>query len=133
MVRVWNTIMIRATFRFAFALAPAFAFGGEGAQVTERWACFDVLTAMKVERGRPGEPVFRLTRQGVSGQVTVAGTTRFARFQVAGFDRRWDFGPDEDDTFEYAFVISPDGAGKYYDFTLESRVNASQHYKCRQE
>ena len=117
--------MRRTAFLFAFALTPAFAFGGEGAQVTERWACYD-----RFEGG--GDVLVRLTRQGDSGQVTVAGMTQFAMFQVAGFDRRWDFGIDEDDTFDYAFIISPNGDGRYLDFTSES-VKPSQYYDCRPE
>lgn len=34
------------------------------------------------------------------------------------------------DSYEYAFVIEPDGTGKYYDFTKDSRVPQKHLYDC---
>ena len=76
---------------------------------TEKWQCFSRLDYSK------NKALVELTRDGVVGSVSVAGTTQLASFKVAGFDRRWDFGLD-DSTFQYAFIIEPDGSGQYYDF-----------------
>ena len=63
------------------------------------------------------------------GMVKVSGTEQVALFKVTGFDRRWDFG----DGFEYAFIISPDGTGSYYDFSTGAEtVSPSQIYSCNQ-
>ena len=56
-------------------------------------------------------------KQGV-GEVTVGNISHQAKFSIAGFDRRWDFGPSDDFTsYEFAFIIAPSGAGGYFDFT----------------
>ena len=93
------------------AAAPATAEPSK----TEKWRCFapsDIfldnalveLTAMI----RDGEV------QG-AGRVSIALVTYPARFQVAGLERRWGFGGEERN--DYAFVITLDGNGTYYDFS----------------
>jgi hypothetical protein len=60
------------------------------------------------------------------GLVRVADTEYVADIRMHGFDRRWDFGGNQ-----YAFIMSPDGSGKYYDFTVKSKgVQPSQVYQC---
>ena len=96
---------------------------------TEEWRCFSTSDFFREN------VLVRLTREmkrGVdlgSGEVSVAGVTHDARFEVAGIDRRWDFGGD----MQYAFVIQPDGSGAYYDFsTVEDggRTGPSQQFGC---
>src|SRR5262249_55230546 len=72
------------------------------AKYAERWECTqskytnEILVVATVEEGRE------------SGTVAVAGVTHKAHFKVAGFNRRWDFGPVEHPG-RYAFLIEPDG------------------------
>lgn len=96
---------------------------------TEEWRCFSMSDFFREN------VLVRLTREirsGVDqgfGEVSVAGVTHDARFEVAGFNRRWDFGSD----MQYAFVIQPDGSGAYYDFsTVEDggRTGPSQRFHC---
>lgn len=78
--------------------------------VVEKWRCFtgiDIFRRKKVS--------VELTREtGVPGQVSVAGVTYSAYFHVEGLNRRWDFGKE----MNYSFIITPDGSGAYYDFSL---------------
>jgi hypothetical protein len=61
-----------------------------------------------------------------------ARTSAYTSFEVAGFNRRWDFGPKSHPT-QYAFVIKPDGTGLYYDFsTGDEQSRASMVMECRQ-
>ena len=86
---------------------------------TEKWRCFgqfdfDKKTALV--------KLTRVTKDGEksgSGEVSVAGVTYKALFEVKGLDRRWDFGEGTRAGFlySYSFVITPDGGGAYYDFS----------------
>jgi len=53
---------------------------------------------------------------------------------VEGFNRRWDFGMEEDNT--YAFVIEPDGDSTYYDFEFADDNGIAKgrlFFKCKQK
>lgn len=70
------------------------------------------------------------------GEIQVANTApQTAFFQMKGLNRRWDFGLNEDDgSYDYAFIIKPDGAGIYYDFssiTPGKTTKGSQVYQCK--
>ncbi|MDE0511036.1 MAG: hypothetical protein OXI88_04560 [Gammaproteobacteria bacterium] len=69
------------------------------------------------------------------GEIQVANTApQTALFRMKGLNRRWDFGLNEDDGgYNYAFIIKPDGAGVYYDFssiTPGKTTKGSQAYQC---
>ena len=66
------------------------------------------------------------------GEVSVAGTTYSTQFEVRGLDRRWDFGLDDDGSYDYMFRIEPDGTGLYYDFSrsADGTASPSQTYLC---
>lgn len=98
------------------------------AKPVEKWECKDrfdddgwkkILAKATVDSDR------------VHGTIEVSGTTHEAKYQVEGFNRRWDFGP-KGDGYRYAFTIEPNGDGAYYDFTTESRTKPSILMKCRQ-
>lgn len=82
----------------------------QGSDTGEIWRCFtgiDIFRRKKVS--------VELTRKTeVPGQVSVAGVTYSAYFHIEGLNRRWDFGEE----MNYSFVITPDGRGAYYDFSL---------------
>ena len=96
---------------------------------TEEWRCFSVLDFSRKN------VLVRLTREmkhGVDlgcGRIIINGVTHDAWFEIAGIDRRWDFGAD----MQYAFVIHLDGSGAYYDFsTVEdgAQTGPSQLFRC---
>jgi len=98
---------------------------------TEKWRCFDEYDSGKK---RVLVKLTRVTEDGAKsgfGEVSVAGVTHKALFQVKGLNRRWDFG-DERDPYLYAFVIFPDGGGAYYDFsgTDGKQVSPKQTFDC---
>ena len=97
------------------------------AKSIEVWECKDaytssetVLVTATVEEGRK------------KGGISVAGVTHNARFEVAGFDRRWDFGLLSDRSYRYAFVIEPNGDAKYFDFGAKKEAKAQNFMKCLQ-
>ena len=102
-----------------------------GKQQTETWRCFKLFDRNKAAA------LFSLFRvrigDGNLGEVSVAGATRVAHFQVAGLNRRWDWGCDEKTGCRYAFSISPDGTGTFYDFSVsdDGRAKPSQVFECQ--
>ena len=105
----------------------------------EKWRCASAsASTMYLVTQNPGhfpedKVVVRLSRPAGKitgkGEVFVAGILYRADFQMEGFDRRWYFGADR----EYSFVISPEGAGRYYDFSgveQGEKIPPSQTYAC---
>lgn len=100
------------------------------ASPVEAWECVDgidtssesILVTATVESGRK------------NGNISVAGVTHAAVFEVAGFDRRWDFGLLANHRFRYAFIIRPNGDATYFEFGEEGKAKgkASNFMKCRQ-
>ncbi|MEJ1296367.1 MAG: hypothetical protein RPU52_16165 [Candidatus Sedimenticola sp. (ex Thyasira tokunagai)] len=97
------------------------------AEVIEEWECKDwtgnwnnIIVRAFVNEGR------------LSGRIEVAGVGHKTEYAVNGFNRRWDFGLAEDQTYNYAFIVEPNGNASYYDFTRESKAKASMHLKCRE-
>jgi TonB family protein len=91
----------------------------------ETWRCWDyadrsetVLVTATVEAGRK------------EGSIAVAGVIHTTVYRVTGFDRRWDFGL-ENKSYQYSFVIEPNGGGKYFDFGV-AKATPKQLMKCRE-
>lgn len=104
-------------------LSAGSAFGSETWNCTQSEYTEDVLLTATIHDSK------------TTGQIEVAGTTHTARYLVEGFDRRWDFGLN-DGSYTYAFVISPDGDGLYYDFskTISGEpTSAKGIYHCTQQ
>ena len=106
-----------------FFLASTF---GSGEQQTETWHCFKLFDRHKAM------PLFTLIRMGIVGEVAVAGTAHMEQFQVDGLDRRWDWNCDEK-MCRYSFSISPDGTGRFYDFSVsdDGRAKPRQVFECQ--
>lgn len=115
----------------------------ESAIIEEKWKCFSIYDDRKknvlieLERYKPWSEVLGIEPDDplmIFGTVTAAGTTNSARFSVEGLGRRWSWDLGDDDTYDYALVIKPDGTGIYYDFTLledgENTTGGSQVYDC---
>jgi hypothetical protein len=97
------------------------------AETVETWVCTehyknDVLAIAYVNKGRN------------SGKIKVAGVTHEADFGVKGFERRWNFGLSSDFTYDYSFIIEPNGNASYYDFSHSETgeiVKPSIRLKCK--
>jgi hypothetical protein len=95
----------------------------------EIWECKEryaasweaILVTATVEEGRK------------KGNISVAGVTHVSQFEVAGFDRRWDFSLLPDFSYRYAFIIEPNGDARYFDFGNEKKAMPSNFMKCRQK
>ena len=97
----------------------------------ERWGCFALSDYNKKTT------LFALTRMRVGGQefgeVSVADTIHPASFKIAGLNRRWDFDYDQSrKIYIYAFLITPDGTGLYYDFSTspDGQASSRDSFKC---
>ena len=84
-------------------------------QGVERWECGDRFDGC----GFGGCPV-TLTADFDAGIGTVkfAGVLEYASFRIHGLERRWDWCPGNDGSFECSFVLSSDGDGSYYNFAV---------------
>jgi len=71
-----------------------------------------------------------------TGAIYAANTWATSDFILAGFDRRWDFGPVlKNKLVSYTFIIKLDGTGVYYDFTVADKngmTSPSMVLKCKQ-
>ena len=98
---------------------------------TETWRCFELFDR---KQGRALLSLIRMRIEGedILGEVSVAGISHMAQFQVAGLDRRWDWNCDEE-TCRHAFGISPDGTGRFYDFSVsdDGRAKPRQVFECQ--
>ena len=100
---------------------------------SETWRCFRLFDRNKATA------LFTLIRMGIGGEdvigeVSIAGATHLANFQVTGLDLRWDFGSDEcRGAYRYSFVIEPGGTGAYYDFETsdDGRAKPRQIFECQ--
>lgn len=105
-------------------IASAMAY----ASPVEVWECRDlharnwesILVTATVESGRK------------KGNISVAGVTHEAVFQVEGFDRRWDFGLLANRSYRYSFVIKPNGDAIYFDFKDKAEAKPGNFMTCRQ-
>jgi len=101
-------------------------------QQTETWYCFKLF-----DRNKATAPVtlfrMRIGGKDFMGEVLVAGTAHIAQFQVAGLNRRWDWGCDEKTGCRYAFSVRPDDTGAFYDFSVsdDGRAKPSQVFECQ--
>ena len=93
----------------------------------ESWECKDllersssVLVTATVESGRD------------KGTISVSGVKHATVFRVAGFNRRWDFGKSPGGSYQYAFIIEPNGDAKYYEFNSDSTAKPRNLMRCRQ-
>jgi hypothetical protein len=93
----------------------------------EVWECSDIV--------RPSSEIIAETRVNEgrkTGEIAVAGVTHKTAFEVAGFERRWDFGLRKDGSYKYAFIITPDGHARYFDFVGSKAAKPSILMNCRQ-
>lgn len=97
----------------------------------ERWGCFALSDYNKKTT------LFALTRMRIGsqefGEVSVADTIHPASFKIAGLNRRWDFDYDRSrEIYTYAFLITPDGTGLYYDFSTspDGKASSRDSFKC---
>lgn len=68
------------------------------------------------------------------GRLQFAGTSFPSVFQLKGLTLRWDWGKEEDGSYNHAFVINPEGNGITYDFSgvdEGERVSGSRVYSCK--
>ena len=72
-----------------------------------------------------------------TGTVKFAGIVEHTQFKIHGLERRWDWCLDDDGRFGCAFVLSADGSGRYYNFTIVMpdpdgvpRTKPSELFKC---
>ena len=99
-------------------------------KVVEEWRCGEFLNARSDTL-----IIARIFEGKATGAINVAGTTHSTDYEVEGFKRRWDWGLSEDKTYDYAFTITPEGKGLYYDFShteLGTGITNSMTFTCYQ-
>ena len=100
----------------------------------ERWGCGDYFDGCFFRC-----PVTLVANiQNGTGTVKIAGVTEDTRFEIQGIERRWDWCLADDFRYDCAFVISPDGDGRYFNFRATKpdaegarRTKPSEVFKCR--
>lgn len=102
-----------------------------GAASAEVFTC---QSGTEWDEGREVVLLAVVNEDGRSGTVKVAGVSHRARVTREGIDRRWDFDLGSNSVYRYAFVISPDGIGRYYDFAGKGpghTVTPAKEFICR--
>ena len=66
------------------------------------------------------------------GTVDYNGIVARTKYSVEGLTRRWDWGWQTDNTFDYAVIIGADGWGGYYNFRLseDGTAEPSDVFRC---
>ena len=128
--------VITPNFARTFVVALALLAGSSWAtddepRMVEKWECRDyppiredVLITLWREPG---------TSAGF-GRLRFAGVFFFSSFSLDGLTLRWDWDLDEGGRWDYTFMISPDGTGRYFDFSnVESggSTTSSDLYSCK--
>lgn len=76
-------------------------------------------------------------RTAGQGTIKVAGVSYDTRFEIAGFDRQWQFGRNSGTgTYQYVFRIKPDGIAHYFDISTAGNgkpVKSSMVLNCRMQ
>ncbi len=67
-----------------------------------------------------------------SGEIFVSGVIHESTFEVDGFNRRWNFVLSEEGTYDFAFIMNPNGNASYYDFSLNKSTKPSMFLYCRE-
>ena len=100
--------------------------------VVEEWECVDFV--LIIPNWDNILATARIYEDRESGSIDVAGVTHSTHFRVAGFERRWNFGSDNDDSgFGYSLIIKPDGTAGYYDFTSSDTADPDMLLTCREK
>ena len=100
---------------------------------SERWAC----RAQTYSRS-PGKDLVRIDGDLSAniGTVDLLNSTAGPQptdFTIDGLDRRWNWCPESGGAYMCAFVIDPEGDGRYYKFNQdESKTIPSGLFECRQ-
>lgn len=99
------------------------------ARAVERWQCGDRYDGCLFRC-----PVTLTADRSLGvGTITIDGAIEQATvFRMDGLDRRWDWCPDADGTYDCTVTIAPNGDGLYFKFLPgESTAKPSQFYACR--
>ena len=100
--------------------------------VVEEWECVEFV--LIIPNWNNILATARIFEDRESGSIDVAGVTHSTHFRVAGFERRWNFGSDNDDSgFGYSLIIKPDGTAGYYDFTSSDTADPDMLLTCREK
>ena len=122
--------MVRAILILLFSIVIFSNFAN--AEVVELWICQespygnweDILVTATINKGRN------------DGTIEVAGVKYKSHFTTQGFNRRFDFGQNNNVEYVYSFIIKPNGEAFYLDFSNASKgesVSASMVFHCKQK
>ena len=104
-----------------------------GAVFGQTFECRDSWRAI-FDENAPVLVVATINKDERTGKIKVAGKSFETQYELEGLDHRWDWGSnEEDDGYNYAFVIQPDGDGAYFNFGYEDLTTADQVFTCRQQ
>ena len=98
------------------------------AEIVESWICqensngdwSEIIVAAKINKGRE------------DGVVEISGEKNIANFEIRSINKRWKFGP----SYEYSFVIKPNGEAMYFDYSNVSQgdaVKPQMNLFCKQK
>lgn len=116
--------------------APLLGAGGvplepAGAGV-QRWVCGDRFDGCGLLSGTECIHLEADLNAGTGSVSFGNGIVSRTQFMVDGIDRRWDWCPDGDGSFDCAFLISPDGDALHYNFrgSPDGRAKPSSFWSC---
>jgi len=121
---------ITARFIILAAIIPmtlaAAALAEEKEKTRVIWSCGELFTK---------ERIVWLVEDGERSYVKVFNERINARYKLDGIDKRWDFGLNKNNEFEYAIVLRPDKSASYYNFraSKDRTARAAANYTCTKD
>lgn len=114
--------MKRILFTLLF-MAVSLASVAEDASKKKIWSCSVMYTS---------ENVLWLVEWGDKSYVKVFDERIPAEYRMKGLDKRWNWGLNSNNTFDYAITMSPDKNASYYDFSASKDGTAQprETYRC---
>ena len=94
--------------------------------VAELWECYKIFDPDRNQLTLTIDPDYSY------GTVDFNGIVARTQYSVEGLSRRWDWGWQADNGFDYAVIVSGDGWGGYYNFRMskDGATEPSDVFRC---
>jgi len=93
--------------------------------IVDQWNCNQII-----DHNKDNLVKAYIYRGKKNGSIVIDDANYTTPFSIKGFDKRWDFDLNENSSYNYSFVISLDGIGSYYDFSMDLKTKPKMIMNC---